>query len=79
MERPPSGNGRSLGGRIQSKTSLESDTNGAIAQFRKEREALWHALAVQHQQRALMLATLEAINSKLAALLDIAMRKGGLL
>ena len=52
--------------------------NGAKPAPAQEREALWHALAVQHQQRALMLAALEAINAKLAALLDIAMRKGGL-
>jgi hypothetical protein len=76
----PPGNeqGRSLGGHAQIDCSPDSDTDRAIAQFQTEREALWHALAVQHQQRALILESLQSINSKLAALLDIAMRKGGL-
>jgi hypothetical protein len=59
-------------------SAANNGANGATAQFRIEREALWHALAVQHEQRRLMLAALQSINSKLAALLDIAMRKGGL-
>jgi hypothetical protein len=36
-----------------------------------------HALAVQHQQRAMMLEALESLNAKLDALIDLAMRKGG--
>jgi hypothetical protein len=44
----------------------------------QEQDVLWQQLAVQHEQRRLILDALEAINSKLAALLDIAMRKGTL-
>ena len=38
MKRAPNGNGRSLGGRIQVEALSNIDTNGAIAQFREERE-----------------------------------------
>jgi hypothetical protein len=55
--------------------------NGAgspILQTREpEREILMHALAVQHQQRAMMLEGLQSLNAKLDALMDLAMRKGG--
>jgi hypothetical protein len=57
-------------------TSKATQANGVTAQ--KEREAMWHALAVQHQQRLMMLNCLESINRKLDALLDIALSKGGL-
>jgi|Kansoi300Nextera_1026150.scaffolds.fasta_scaffold80141_1 hypothetical protein len=60
------------------KAEQAKTVGGAITRFQTEREALWHALAVQHQQRSLILTALESIDAKLAALLDIAMRKGGL-
>jgi hypothetical protein len=46
----------------------------SIQRFQTEREALWHALAVQHQQRALILDGLQSINAKLKILVDAVLR-----
>ncbi len=63
----------------QSKTFCANNGVGSpILQTRQtEREILMHALAVQHQQRAMMLEALQSLNAKLEALIDLAMRKGG--
>ena len=44
----------SIAAASKAKLHSKSDTTGAIAQFRKEREVLWHQLAVQHEQRRLI-------------------------
>ena len=55
----------------------QADPDARIARFQTEREALWHALATQHLQRLRVIKLLEAIDAKLSALLDLALRKGG--
>jgi hypothetical protein len=53
---------------------FECDTCRAIAQLRKEREILFHTRAVQLEQRRLIRGQLHAVERKLAALTECALK-----